>query len=451
MVSVLAYLLLILVLVTVHEFGHYWVAKRCGVRVLRFAIGLGKPIWIKKFGKDQTEFALCPLPLGGYVKMLDERESPVDPTEIHRAFNHRPVWQRMLIVLAGPAANFVLAGVLYAGLLAYGVPDIKAQMGDVAPDTPAAAAGLQRDDLILSVNGREIEGWDSWRQAVLIGMVDRDTLTLLVRRASGVLETLRLPLTGQAVIALDAGAVERLGISPYAIHPVFERIAPGSLAERAGFKDGDQIAQINDMPIHNGSEVVTAIRHAAGRTLVLSVLRGGQTLEIKVTPDAVAVAGGAPVGKIGVAMQYDFERFKHLEITRKPTLIGAIAAGAHQTWDMAHLTLKALWRMALGEVSWRNLSGPAGTAVAAGEAASFGWQAFINLLAILSVALGVMNLLPIPVLDGGHFMYYVIEVVKGSPLSVATLTRAQYVGGALILLLISFALYNDIHRFLLPA
>ena len=441
--TVLWFLVAISVLVVVHEFGHYLAARLAGVKVLRFSLGFGKPVFSHRFGRDQTEWALAALPFGGYVKMLDEREGEVPAAEAHRSFNRATVWRRIGIVAAGPIANFVLAIVLYWALFLHGMPALKPMIGEPPPGTPAANAGLVAGDEIRRVNGAGTHSFQDLR------------LNLLRAGMSG--EPITLELADGRSVQLDAPAIETenlerdtlrpLGIVRFEpeIEPVIGTVLPNGAAARAGFRSGDRLIAADGKPVAHWQDWVQLIRQHPASPLHIEYERQGQRAVMTVVPDAVDEAGER-VGKIGAGPRVDQSILDALMTEVRYGPIEALGQGAARTWDMSLFTFEMLGRMVLGQVSWKNLSGPLTIADYAGQSAALGWISFVGFLALVSVSLGVLNLLPIPLLDGGHLMYYVAEVFTGRPVSERTMEIGSRIGMALLLLLMSFALFNDLQR-----
>jgi len=437
------FLVAIGILVVVHEFGHYLAARWAGVKVLRFSVGFGRPLVSRRFGRDQTEWVLAILPLGGYVKMLDEREGPVPEADRHRAFNRATVWRRIGIVAAGPAANFLLAIVFYWVLLMQGLPALKPIIGEPPVGTPAAQAGLVAGDEIVRVNGIETPSFTDLR------------LTLL--RAGVASEPLQIELVdGRRVriepVPIDTENLERDTLRPLGIvrfdpdiEPVIGRVLPDGAAARAGLREGDRLLTADGQPLATWQDWVATVRAHPGRTFVLAVDRDGTTQQLTLTPDSVDEAGER-IGKIGAGPRVDEAVLAPLMTRMQYGPVEALWRGVEKTWDMSVFTLEMMARMVMGQVSWSNLSGPLTIADYAGQTAALGWIAFVGFLALVSVSLGVLNLLPIPLLDGGHLMYYVAEVLTGRPVSERTMEIGARVGIILLLLLMSFALFNDIQR-----
>jgi len=441
--TVLWFLVAIGILVVVHEFGHYLAARLAGVKVLRFSIGFGKPLLSRRFGRDHTEWTLAALPLGGYVKMLDEREGEVPAAEAHRSFNRATVWRRIGIVAAGPVANFLLAIVFYWALFLHGMPAMKPLIGEPPAGTPAAHAGLVAGDEIRRVNGNDTPSFQDLRLNLLRAGVAGDGLTLDL--ADG--RSVRLDASKVDTENLERDVLRPLGIVRYdpEIEPVIGTVLPDGAAARAGVQSGDRLIAANGEAVTSWQDWVQLVRAHPAQALRIEYLRQGQRGELTVVPDAVDEAGQR-VGKIGAAPEVDESIMASLMTEVRYGPIDALRQGAVKTWDMSVFTLEMMGRMVLGQVSWKNLSGPLTIADYAGQSATLGWISFVGFLALVSVSLGVLNLLPIPLLDGGHLMYYVAEVLTGRPVSERTMEIGSRIGMMLLLLLMSFALFNDLQR-----
>ena len=441
--TVLWFLIAIGILVVVHEFGHYVAARWAGVKVLRFSVGFGKPLISRRFGRDQTEWTLSALPLGGYVKMLDEREGEVPAAEAHRSFNRATVWRRIGIVSAGPAANFLLAIAFYWVLFLSGLPALKPIIGEPPADTPAAQAGLVAGDEIRRVNGDDTMSFQDLRLSLLRAGVAGSPITLEL--ADG--RSARLDAPPMDTDNLERDTLLPLGIVRYdpIIPPVIGKVVPDGAAARAGFQAGDRLLKANGEAVANWQDWVRLIRQHPGAPLRIEYERQGRHGELTVVPDAVDEAGQR-IGKIGAAPLIDEAMLASLMTEVRYGPLDALWHGAAKTWDMSLFTLEMMGRMVLGQVSWKNLSGPLTIADYAGQSATLGWISFVGFLALVSVSLGVLNLLPIPLLDGGHLMYYVAEVFTGRPVSDRTMEIGGRVGMTLLLLLMSFALFNDLQR-----
>ncbi|KVW93381.1 RIP metalloprotease RseP, partial [Thiobacillus denitrificans] len=431
------------ILVVVHEFGHYLAARLAGVKVLRFSVGFGKPLLSRRFGRDLTEWMLSALPLGGYVKMLDEREGEVPAAEAHRSFNRATVWRRIGIVSAGPIANFLLAIVFYWALFLHGLPAMKPMIGEPPANTPAAQAGLVAGDEIRRVNGNDTPSFQDLRLNLLRAGVAGDALTLEL--ADG--RSVQLDAAPMQTENLEHDILRPLGIVRYdpVLDPVIGKVLPDGAAARAGFQPGDRLIAANGTPLASWQDWVQRVRQHPAKPLRIEYERQGQHGELTVVPEAVDEAGQR-VGKIGAGPQIDEAMLATLMTEVRYGPIDALWHGAVKTWDMSVFTLEMMGRMVLGQVSWKNLSGPLTIADYAGQSAALGWISFVGFLALVSVSLGVLNLLPIPLLDGGHLMYYVAEVFTGRPVSERTMEIGSRIGMILLLLLMSFALFNDLQR-----
>ncbi|HUX31716.1 MAG TPA: RIP metalloprotease RseP [Thiobacillus sp.] len=441
--TILWFLVAIGILVVVHEFGHYLAARLAGVKVLRFSVGFGKPLLSRRFGRDRTEWVLSALPFGGYVKMLDEREGEVPAAEAHRSFNRATVWRRFGIVSAGPIANFLLAIVFYWALFLHGLPAMKPMIGEPPAGTPAAQAGLAAGDEIRRVNGNETQSFQDLRLNLLRAGVAGDALVLELANGRSV----RLDAAPMQTENLEQDILRPLGIVRYdpEIEPVIDKVLPDGAAARAGLRAGDRVIAANGTSMANWQDLVQSVRRHPAKPLRIEYERQGQRGELTVVPDAVDEAGER-VGKIGAGPKIDESTLAALMTEVRYGPIDALWHGAVKTWDMSLFTLEMMGRMAMGQVSWKNLSGPLTIADYAGQSAALGWVSFVGFLALVSVSLGVLNLLPIPLLDGGHLMYYVAEVFTGRPVSERTMEIGSRVGLILLLLLMSFALFNDLQR-----
>src|SRR5581483_9352449 len=412
-----AFVIALGVLIVVHEFGHYWVAKRLGVKVLRFSVGFGKPLWRRRFGPDGTELVVAALPLGGYVKMLDETEGPVPKDEAHRAFNRQPVWKRFPIVAAGPIFNFLFAILAYWAVYMIGIEGIRPVIGNVAAGSIAERAGFKEGDQILAMDGHEVQSWGQRRLYVFQRALDHSVLNVEVRDPQGRLETRRLDLRDVPASAVDASLMERaIGLSPVLpqVLPVVGALEDGP-AKRAGIQVGDRFIRIAGQPVKGWEDIVALIGPRAGQTVPVEVERIGQRLSVEVTPETVP-QGERTVGRINVRPQIaDIPPDMRVRVRLGP--LEALGESAQNAWAMPALTLQMLYRMASLEISSKNISGPITIAQYAGYSAKTGGTQFLMFLAVISISLGVLNLLPIPVLDGGHLMYYVIEAIKGGPVS----------------------------------
>jgi regulator of sigma E protease len=441
--TVLSFLAAIGILVVVHEFGHFLAARLMGVKVLRFAVGFGRPLLTKRYGRDQTELALCILPLGGYVKMLDEREGAVAPHELGRTFNRAPVGRRLLIVAAGPIANFVLAILFYWVLFMHGVPVIKPLIGEPAPNTPAAHAGLNNGDEIVAVDDTPVESFQDLRLSLLKHALSGGSVELKLRHDAPV----QLALGGIRRDEIEQDVLDKLGIRPYdaPIPPIVGMLLPNGVAASAGLRVNDRILAIDAAQIPTWQVLVAKVRGSAGRRLSLEIDRGGKKLNLSVTPGA-DVHNGQRIGKIGAGPKLEERWLAQIRTEIRYGPWKSLEKSAQKTWDMSVFTLEMMGRMVMGQVSWRNLSGPLTIADYAGQSAQMGWLSFVSFLAIVSISLGVLNLLPVPLLDGGHLMYYGFEILRGRPVSERFMELGSRIGMAILLLLMVLALYNDLAR-----
>jgi regulator of sigma E protease len=447
--TVVAFIVALGVLIVVHEYGHYLVARLCGVKVLRFSVGFGRPLALWRRGRDRTEWVIAAIPFGGYVKMLDEREGAVAPEELHRAFNRQSVWRRLAIVIAGPAFNLAFAVLVYAGLFMYGLPEARPVLAEPPPGSVAAAAGLHSEDTVQAVEGVPITTWQELRWRVLQAALQRESLRLEVQTGRGNLAQATLDLRGYPTDEVETDALERVGLRLYRppLEPVIGQIVAGNPAERAGLAPGDRIVRAGDKRIETWDNLVAEIRAHPGKVLQLLVESDGKTRMVELTPESVA-AGEQRIGRIGAAPFIPPAHAEKMLVTVRHGFFGSLAKAVAKTWDISTFSLKMLGRMLTGEVSWKHLSGPVTIADFAGQSAQAGWISYLTFLALISISLGVLNLLPIPLLDGGHLMYYAIEIVKGSPVSDRAMELGQRVGLALLLVMMAFAFYNDLNRLL---
>ncbi len=444
--TLLAFAVVLGVLVIVHELGHYLVARWCGVKVLRFSVGMGPVIWSRRFGQDQTEWAVSALPLGGYVKMLDAREDDVGELtaqDLQREFTNQTVMKRIAIVLAGPVANFLLAILIFAGLYLHGVPEIVARV-TVKSNSWAATAGLKSGDLITAVNTTELKTWSDLRWELMQAVMDKRPAQLAILRptAAGNQEILQLtlPTTEMATADLDEHLMDKLGLDTAKPKAKFSQIMPDGPAAKAGLQAGDEIVNINGVAVENGIEMVTRLQNSAGQTLTMDGIRAGQAFSVQIKPEAERV-GERTVGRIRAQIDTSSEL-----ITVSENLPVAIAKGIGKTWDTSAMTLSMLGKMIMGEASLKNITGPITIADYAGQTARTGAISFLSFMAFISISLGVMNLLPIPVLDGGHLLYYSLELLTGRPVSQRVSDIAQRAGVGILMVLMAVAIFNDIAR-----
>ena len=446
-----AFLVAIGILVAVHEFGHYWVAKKLGFKVLRFSIGFGKPL-LTKVGKapDRTEYCVAAIPLGGYVKLLDEREGEVDPADLHRSFTRRPVLQRVAVLLAGPAMNLLFAAFLYAVLALVGTQIIKPVVGQVRLDSPAAIAGLQRGDLIVQVGRRSVADTEELQIDLLRQFSDDGVVPLRVRR-DGSERSLTLRVNDDRRALTEPGKLlPGLGfdLATWDATTLVASVPDGSAGARAGLHVGDRLLAVDGQNIVNSAEFVDMVSDAPGRDISIEVERGPTRLRIVAAVSRVMEQGKA-IGRLGIMLREGPRSWPPGMVeTQRSGPIEAVSSGVAKTWEMSALTVQMLWRIVTGQVSAKNISGPISIAEFAGISAYLGPTAFMSFLAIISVSLGVLNLMPVPLLDGGQVVYQAVEAVKGSPLSERAQLFGQQVGIALLVVLMSLAFYNDISRHL---
>lgn len=452
MITLAAFVLTLAVLIVIHEYGHYRVAVACGVKVLRFSVGFGRVIWRRQASPDSTEFVVSALPLGGYVRMLDEREGAVAPDQLHRAFNRKSLWQRAAIVAAGPAANLLLAVVLYAAAHWIGMSEPKALMGPPVAASLAERAGLRAGDW-AQASSTDGEDWNELRslndlrweltQAVLRG----EALQLLVTDRDGRAQRrVVLDLGTLGAREVDAQLMRRIGLGSAFSEPVLGEVKPGGPGASAGLMAGDRVLAIDGVNIADASMVRDLIRASgssgSAKPMLWRVERAGRSLELTVLP-AVVGEGSQRVGRIEV-----FPGQPPQMVLVRYGVVDGLVRAVSRTWEMSSLTLKMLGKMLIGEASLKNLSGPITIADFAGQSVQLGLAYYLGFLAVVSVSLGVLNLLPLPMLDGGHLMYYLFEAVTGRPVSDLWLERLQRGGVAIMLMMMSLALYNDVARLL---
>jgi regulator of sigma E protease len=446
--TILAFAFALGTLIVVHEFGHYLAASLCNVKVLRFSVGFGRVIARRRYGRDQTEWAISAFPLGGYVKMLDEREGEVAPQDLPRAFNRQSVYRRFVIVVAGPVANFLLAIFLYWLIYMHGIPGIRPVIGAVTAGSSAAAAQLAPGDTIIKIGPQAVTTWQDARWALLKHAVEKSVVMLEVQNDRNEIAWRKLDLSQLSTADLDGDFLRALGfirLQP-PLPPVIGRVLPGGAAERGGLQANDEIVTINGESMTRWDRVVATVSSNPGRELVFVVQRDAAVMvRIAVTPDAV-LENGERIGRIGAAPRIDRDAMRKYEVEVRYTPLASLGKALERTWDTSVFSLKMLGKMLVGEVSLKNLSGPITIADYAGQSAQAGWISYLVFMALISISLGVLNLLPVPLLDGGHLMYYMLEIFKGSPVSDKAIEVGQHVGMAVLFTLMAFALYNDINR-----
>lgn len=442
-----AFALALGLLIAIHEAGHFLLARWCGVKILRFSVGFGKPLLMCRVGKDGTELALARFPLGGYVRMLDEREGEVAPEELHRAFNRQPVWKRFLIVLAGPTANFILAICLYWGLFVHGVEELKPVLGKPAVHSLAEQAGIKEGDEVRRINGKPIATWQEFRWEMLQLALDNSQANLEITGEQGGVRFRTIDLSGVSADEPEKDALQDIGLTLFRPEwaPIVGSLTPGGVADQVGMKEDDRIVAIDEIPVRDWSQVVRTIREAGDKQLSIETDRAGTRQFFFVTPK-VTEEHGQRIGRIGIGVKEGDSAGDSLVVSVSYGPLVSLGKAASQTWETSLFSLKMLGRMVTGALSWKNLSGPITIADYAGQSAKMGLTYYVRFLALISISLGVLNLLPIPLLDGGHLMYYMVEIFKGGPLSDRFMEIGQQIGLALLVMMMAFAFYNDINR-----
>ncbi len=434
------------VLVTIHEYGHFWVARRCGVKVLRFSVGFGTPL-VRWHDRHGTEFVIALIPLGGYVKMLDEREASVAPEDQHRSFNGKTVGQRIAIVAAGPVANFALAFVLFWLLAMLGSQHVKPVIGNVVSGSLAERAGLHSGQEIVSVDGQAVSGWSDVNLQLIQRIGESGSIELTTQNAGqSALESYSIKLDKWLYGAQEPNPIYEIGIEPWRpqVPAVVGHLDPAGPAQYAGLQLNDRVLAIDKQPVEHWDAVVQYVQARPNASVLLSIERAGQEREVQVLLTAQGEGaqqrGYLGMGVTGTAWPEDMLR----DVRFGP--LDAVLSGAQRTWSMSVLTLGSLKKMLFGELSVKNLSGPISIAKVAGASAESGLRSFLNFMAYLSISLGVLNLLPIPVLDGGHLLFYLVELVRGRPLSERVQGYGMQIGIALVLCVMLLAVFNDLAR-----
>lgn len=443
--NLLSFVVAISILIAIHEYGHYIVGRLSGMKILRFSIGFGKPIWLRRAGKDNTEYCLASIPLGGYVRFLDSREGPVEPEDEGRAFNQRPIPARIATLLAGPLFNFLFAIVAYWVLFMPGAMVMQPAIGEVAPDSHAERAGLQYGDKIVAVGEIQTNDWESTLVAILEAMVSSGEIPLMLEDEHGGQRRALLSVGEDATRLTEPGALfDGLGFDIWQPLSRVGQLTPGGAAELAGIRAGDDIVSIDGESVRYWTQLLTVVRSKPGETVDVEYTRDGYILSVNMTLGEEGT-GDERRGLIGVGLADTAADYYY---RRTYTPLESLSAAVDKTWTSTLFTIRMLGRMVTGDVSIKNISGPINIAQFAGESAERGFRNFLGFLAIISISLGVLNLLPIPVLDGGQIVYQLVEMVKGSPLTERAQVIGQQVGILALLLLMSFAFYNDIARIL---
>ena len=444
--NLLFFIIAISVLVAIHEYGHYIVGRWCGMKVLRFSIGFGKPFatWIGR-GEDKTEYCLSAIPLGGYVRFLDSREGEIAPEDEGRAFDHRPIPARIAVLLAGPVFNFLFAIAAYWVIFASGVPAALPTVGDVEEGSYADVAGLEFGDRIVAVGDKEIADWESALVAILDEMISDGRISMRLESDDGYARSATINVGDDSARLTEPGMIfDGLGFAPWRPPAIVGEVLADGAASQIDLQPGDRIVSVADTEIRTGSELIAQVSPRAGETVELTYYRGSVLHSASLELGTVDV-DGETLGRIGVQLSNDYGDIFYL---RKFGPVAAIGEATQKTWDTMAFTVRMLGRMVTGDVSVKNISGPINIAQFAGDSAERGLNQYLMFLALVSISLGILNLLPVPVLDGGQIVYQTVELVKGSPMSERAQIIGQQFGILALVLLMSFAFYNDISRVL---
>ena len=456
MITLFAFVVTLGVLISIHEYGHFQMAKWCDVKVLKFSLGFGRPIFTKKFGADKTEFIISILPLGGYVKMLDERDLTetekigFGAEDLNRAFNRQSVFKRIAIVSAGPIANLLLAVALYWVLILQGTTGLKPILADVPQDSPASIAKLHQGDLVVKVAGEEIKLWQDIQWVLIRNIFKTPSVVIETIDTQQQKHYQKINLTGITEADLNNDFLAKLGLKPN--HPrvdsVIGSIIKDSAAEKAGLHEGDKVIDVDGIPIDDWEKLVEIVQANPDKTLKLNIERSNGKEFINVIPTSME-KDNKKIGQIGAAVLINEKVMQDYLVTVQSSPLTALSRAIKKTYETASFTLKMLLNMLKGDLSIKSISGPVTIANYAGQSAHLGLNAFLAFLAVISISLGVLNLLPIPVLDGGHLLYYMVELVKGSPVSDQSMEFGQRIGLAILGLLMACALYNDFNRLIM--
>ena len=442
--KLVAFLVVLGILVVFHELGHYTVARWCKVKVLRFSIGFGRIVWSRRIGPDRTEWAVSAIPLGGYVKMLDEREGAVAAADLPRAFNRQTVGKRIAIVAAGPIANLLLAVLLFSGTYMAGVPAQRALLAEPPAKTPAAVAGIREGDLVVAVGGVAVKSWQDMRWRLLRASGGRD-ITIDVERPDGARAQRTVSLASLSGADWEGNFMPMLGFRSDLGPPLIDEALPDKPGARAGLRAGDRIVAIDGETVRSPAEVAAKTNARPGAAVTFRIARDGTERDVAFTTD-IADQAGRKVGIAGIRLKVDPASADRLAVTVRYGVFEALAQGTRKTWELATFTVQMLGRILIGEASLKNISGPITMADFAGQSVQAGTLVFVGYLALISISLGVLNLLPVPLLDGGHLLYYFAEIVKGSPVSDRAFEVGQRIGMAMLAVLMALALFNDLSR-----
>lgn len=442
--KIAAFLVVLGILVVFHELGHYLVARWCGVKVLRFSVGFGRVLWSRRYGADQTEFAVSAIPLGGYVKMADEREGDLDPEDLPRAFNRASVGRRIAIVAAGPAANLLLAVVLYAFTFMAGIPGQKPILAAPIAGTPAAAAGVQGGDQVVAVDGESTASFQDLRWQ-LLKLSGRDDIRIDVRTIDGRDAARIVTVSGLRGSDWEGAFMQKLGLAADFGSPLIEEALAGKPGARAGLARGDRIVAIDGHAVRSPMDVAAATNAKPGAEVVFRIERDARLLDVPLITE-VTESAGRKIGIAGLRLKVDPAVADRLSTTVRYGPLRALSEGVRKTWELSLFTVKMLGRMLIGDASLKNISGPITLADYAGQSVQAGALVFVGYLALISISLGVLNLLPVPLLDGGQLLYYFAELARGRPLSDRAFEVGQRIGMAVLAALMALALFNDFSR-----
>ncbi|MDG1453932.1 MAG: RIP metalloprotease RseP [Methylophilaceae bacterium] len=458
MLTLFAFIFTIGIIVTIHEYGHFQVARWCGVKVIRFSIGFGKPLWRKTLGTDQMEFVLAAIPLGGYVKMLDERELKAEKeagetsdndyseADLTRAFNRQSVYKRIAIVVAGPMANLLLAILIYWVLFMQGVTGMLPIIGQVEPNSIAAQANLTTGEMIQTINNKEVKTWSEAGWMLFESALENEAVEIKAVNENNELHLHKLNLAELGKEA-ESDILNEIGISVFRpeVLPILAQVLSNSAAEKAGLLTDDKVLAIDGLQTDTWSDVVNIVKANPNQALNFNIERQQKLISLTVTPEGVK-ENNVLIGKIGAGVKLDDEQLDKVMIKQYYSGIDSLGMSIAKTWKTSAFSLKMMWYMVTGKASWKGISGPVTIANYAGKSADLGWKPFLGFIALVSISIGILNLLPIPVLDGGHLMYYMAEIIKGSAVSEQAMVLGQKIGFGLLGLLMILAIFNDVNR-----